>query len=66
MRDTPKRGRPVLPEDEKATSNIHLRATAKRKGAYVRAANKKRQTLVDWSFEHLDAAAGFKNPTKAQ
>lgn len=59
MSDSPKRGRPALPDSEKASSHIHLRATAKRKGAYVRAANKKRQTLVDWSFEHLDAAAGL-------
>jgi hypothetical protein len=30
-----------------------------RKAAYVRAANKKSQTLAEWCFAHLDAASGY-------
>jgi hypothetical protein len=59
MNTHPTRGRPALPDDQKASSHIHLRSTAKRKAAYVRAAQKNKQTLADWSFEHLDAASGF-------
>lgn len=53
-------GRPSLPENEKASSQMQFRVSQKRKAAYVKAANKKQQTLAAWSFEKLDAAAGYK------
>lgn len=61
MADTDKtsRGRPPLPDSERADSQIQLRVTRKRKGAYVRAANKGKQTLAAWAFEHLDRASGY-------
>jgi hypothetical protein len=58
----PTRGRPPLPKGTAATSQIQLRVQTKRKAAYVRAANKKGQTLAEWCFEHLDAASGYEDP----
>jgi uncharacterized protein (DUF1778 family) len=55
----PTRGRPPLPKGTAATSQIQLRVQTKRKAAYVRAANKKGQTLAEWCFDHLDAASGY-------
>jgi predicted HicB family RNase H-like nuclease len=52
-------GRPPLPENEKASSQMQFRVSQKRKAAYVKAASKKQQTLVAWSFEKLDAASGY-------
>jgi hypothetical protein len=52
-------GRPPLPESERAESQIQLRVTRKRKGAYVRAANKKKQTLAAWCFGALDKESGY-------
>lgn len=54
----PSRGRPPLPDSERADSQIQLRVTRKRKAAYVRAANRKKQTLAAWAFDHLDRASG--------
>jgi hypothetical protein len=51
-------GRPPLPDGERADSQIQLRVTRKRKGAYVRAANKQKQTLAAWCFKALDKEAG--------
>ena len=58
MNDTPKMGRPPLPDDQRADAWVQLRVTRRRKSAYVRAASKKKQTLAAWCFEHLDKAAG--------
>jgi hypothetical protein len=58
----PTRGRPPLPKGTAATSQIQLRVQTKRKAAYVRAANKKGQTLAEWCFDHLDAASGYEDP----
>ncbi len=52
-------GRPPLPASERADSQIQLRVTRKRKGAYVRAASKKKQTLAAWCFEALDRESGY-------
>lgn len=51
------RGRPPLPDSERADAQIQLRVTSKRKASYVRAANRKKQTLAAWMFEVCDAAA---------
>ena len=51
-------GRPPLPKGQAADSQIQLRVTRKRKGAYVRAASKKKQTLAAWCFEALDKESG--------
>jgi predicted HicB family RNase H-like nuclease len=50
-------GRPPLPPSERADSQIQLRVTRQRKAAYVRAANRKKQTLAAWCFENLDREA---------
>lgn len=55
----PKIGRPPLPDSERADSQIQLRVTRKRKGAYVRAASKKKQTLAAWCFDALDKESGY-------
>lgn len=55
----PKIGRPALPDSERADSQIQLRVTRKRKGAYVRAATTKKQTLAAWSFKALDKESGY-------
>ncbi len=56
------RGRPPLPDSERADSQIQLRVTKARKKAYVRAAREERVdengTLAAWVFEHLDRASG--------
>jgi hypothetical protein len=54
-----KLGRPPLPASERADSQIQLRVTRKRKGAYVRAASRKKQTLAAWCFESLDKESGY-------
>jgi hypothetical protein len=51
------RGRPPFPAGQAATHHIHLRTTAARKSAYVRAA--KPGKLTDWVFAQLDKAAKF-------
>ena len=56
---TTKIGRPTLPASERADSQIQLRVTRKRKGAYVRDASKKKQTLSAWCFEALDKESGY-------
>ncbi len=58
MKTETKIGRPPLPANERADSQIQLRVTRKRKGAYVRAANKQKQTLAAWCFKALDKEAG--------
>ncbi len=60
MMNTPlkKIGRPPLTNSARASSQIQLRVTRKRKSAYVRAANQTKQTLAGWAFEHLDRASG--------
>lgn len=55
---TGQRGRPPLSDSERADSQIQLRVTRRRKSAYVRAANRAKQTLVGWAFAHLDRASG--------
>lgn len=52
-------GRPPLPASERADSQIQLRVTRKRKGAYVRSASKNKQTLAAWCFEALDKESGY-------
>jgi len=54
-----KMGRPPLPRGEAADSHIQLRVTRKRKGAYVRAANKKKLTLAAWCFAALDKESSY-------
>ena len=58
-KEAPQIGRPPLPASERADSQIQLRVTRKRKGAYVRAATKKKQTLAAWCFEALDKESGY-------
>lgn len=53
--DPRKPGRPIQ-DGEAATHHIHLRTTAARKNAYVRAARGK---LSAWIFAQLDRAAGY-------
>ncbi len=55
-------GRPPLPDNARADSQIQLRVTRRRKAAYVRAANKIKTTLSNWCFTHLDAAADHREP----
>jgi uncharacterized protein (DUF1778 family) len=50
----PKMGRPPFPAGEAADSQIQLRVTRKRKGAYVRAASRSGKTLSAWCFDALD------------
>jgi len=52
-------GRPELPEDQRANSQIQLRVTRKRKAAYVRKASSEKRTLAEWMFQQCDAAANF-------
>lgn len=52
-------GRPPLPAGESADSQIQLRVTRARKAAYVRAANKREQTLAGWMFATCDREAGY-------
>lgn len=52
-------GRPPLPDSERADSQIQLRVTRSRKGAYVFAASKRKQTLAAWCFEALDKESGY-------
>ena len=59
MAEQASRGRPPLPDSERADSQIQLRVTRKRKTAYVRAANRKKQTLAAWAFDALDQKSGF-------
>lgn len=59
MESKPLRGRPSLPDDKKATSNIHFRVKRVRKAAYVAAANREKKTLVQWATDHLDTASGL-------
>lgn len=66
MNKQPTRGRPPLPEGIAATSQIQLRVQTCRKAAYVRAANKKKQSLAAWCFEQLDAASAYQPPDKAE
>jgi hypothetical protein len=54
----PKRGRPPLPESERANSYVMLRVTQRRKSAYKRAANG--ATLAGWAIAKLDQAAEYK------
>lgn len=51
-------GRPAI-DGAPATSFLHIRVTRARKSAYVRAANRRRQGLSEWSQHHLDTAAGY-------
>lgn len=51
-------GRPPLPDDERASSQIQLRVTRKRKAAYVRASQP--GTLADWMFRVCDEASGYR------
>ena len=60
MKHTPQRtGRPPLPPEERADSQIQLRVSRRRKSAYVRAASKTRQTLAAWCFAALDRESGY-------
>lgn len=54
----PLRGRPPLPDSERADSQIQLRVTRRRKSAYVRAA--KGETLAAWMFRVCDEAANYR------
>lgn len=50
---------------DRAEAWIQLRVQARRKSAYVRAANRAGTTLTDWSLTHLDRASGYTAPTPA-
>ena len=52
-------GRPPL-DSERADSQIQLRVQRTRKAAYVRAAQKEKQTLASWCFEALDKKSGYR------
>lgn len=54
---TTKRGRPPLPAAQRATSQIQLRVTQRRKAAYFRAAGG--QTLSSWALGLMDRASGY-------
>lgn len=43
-----------------ADTQIQLRVTRERKGAYVKASRKNGTTLANWCFAHLDKAADYK------
>lgn len=60
MMSTPKTklGRPPMPKEQRAESQIQLRVHRRRKAAYVRAA---KGPLAEWCFKNLDAAANY-NP----
>lgn len=46
-----------------ADSFLALRITTRRKAAYVKAAHRSPQKkLADWAQDHLDRAAGYKEP----
>jgi hypothetical protein len=55
-----KAGRPPI-GGETATHHVHIRTTAQRKSAWVRAA--KPRTLAEWVKENLDRASKYE-PTK--
>lgn len=50
-------GRPQLPADDRAGSNIHLRVTRARKALYVRTAGQSKLSLAAWMFSVCDAEA---------
>lgn len=56
--NNPSRGRPPLPDSERADSQIQLRVTRRRKSAYVRSA--KGGTLAAWMFRVCDDAARYR------
>jgi hypothetical protein len=58
-KNTPSRGRPPLPDSERADTQIQLRVTRQRKAAYVRAANRKQQTLAAWAFSAMDKESRY-------
>jgi len=47
-------GRPPV-DGEAAHAHIHLRVTMQRKNRYVKAAQRRRQTLSEWILESCDA-----------
>ena len=53
----PQRGRPPLPEERRASSQIQLRVSRHRKAAYVRASRP--GTLAAWMFRVCDQASGY-------
>lgn len=63
MNQKPTRGRPPLPKETAATSQIQLRVQAKRKAAYRRTASKQGKTLAAWMLEACDKASGYENTT---
>lgn len=62
MSDEPKQDGRTKPDDQKATSQIQLRVTPKRKSAYVREANRRKTTLANFIFTACDEAAGYQEP----
>lgn len=52
-------GRPTN-ESEAADTQIQLRVTKSRKGAYVKASRKAQTTLAAWIFAACDQAANYK------
>jgi len=50
--------RPVLPPDQAATAVVKLRVRARQKSAWVRAAQRARQTLSAWLSQAADEKAG--------
>lgn len=62
--DRPRRGQPPKTDDERAASQIQLRVTRRRKGAYVSAAQAKGLTLSAWMLGLCDeeSRAAGKSP----
>jgi hypothetical protein len=54
------RGRPRLPADERASGQIQLRVSAKRKTAYSLMAKNWEMSLSEWMFSVCDKASGFR------
>ena len=54
------RGRPPVPANMRADSQIQLRVTRRRKTAYVRHANQGQETLAGMIFRVVDKASGYR------
>jgi hypothetical protein len=48
----------VLPGGDGKLSHVHLRVEARRKSAYVRAAQSNGESLSEWITRHCDREAG--------
>ncbi len=53
MSDKSSRGRPPLPDKDRADSFLHIRVTARDKSGWVKQAQKEGMTLAQWVIKKL-------------